>query len=642
MCGIAGTLSLGGPLREPDQSLVRSMTSVLRHRGPDGERVLADERAVLGGARLKITDLRDAANLPMASDDGAVWLAYNGAVTNFRSLRDEFDLERKRPLRTASDAEVLIRLYEELGEGFLHRLSGQFAFCLYDRRRARALLVRDGFGLRPVFYLVSHGRLHFASEIKALLEVPGWDRRLDAEAFWHFFSLAYIPGRRTPFAEVRELPGGHLLDVDLRTGRFTEKRHYELRHEADETLTEEAAAAEVRVRLRDAVERSLQVDVPVGLTLSGGFDTSALLALAKESGVSRRLHTFSIRINEPSFDESRYQKIMVDFAQPIHHEVVVDPDDILRCLTSTVAHLDEPSGDGAAAPTFLLSREARRHVGVLLSGEGGDEVFYAYETYRAHRVRQLYRRLAPAGVRRLLRALAERLPVSHEKLSFDFLSKRFTEGAELGVPEAHLFWRHVLSEDEKARLLTCPPPQRPTAGLFRELYDDLPFMDELDRLTAIDLQYYFIDDLMVKNDRAMMAHSVETRFPYMERDVVEFAARIPARFKVKGLQGRCIQKLAMKDLLPPEILRRSNMGLEMPHSLWFFRDFRALAEKYFTRERVERSGLLRFEAVDALWQDHLARRRDNGRPLWCVLNFLIWFDLFVYEGNYKEFLEKPS
>lgn len=641
MCGIAGTLSLGRPLRESDQSLVRSMTAVLRHRGPDGQRVLSDEKGILGGARLKITDLSDAAALPMASDDGMVWLAYNGAVTNFRSLRDEFDMERKRPLRTTSDAEVVLRLYEELGDGFIDRLSGQFAFCLYDRRRQRALLVRDYYGLRPVFYLVHGGRLHFASEIKALLEVPGWDRRLDTEALWHFFSRAYIPGTRTPFAEVRELPGGHLLEVDLRAGRFTERRYYELRGETDETLSEEAAAAELRVRLRDSVERSLQVDVPVGLTLSGGFDTSTLLALAKELGLSRRLHTFSIRINEPSFDESRYQKIMVDFAKPIHHEITVNPSDILQCLTATVAHMDEPSGDGAAAPTFMLSREARRHVGVLLSGEGGDEIFYAYETYRAYRARQFYRRLAPAWARRILRALAASLPVRNEKLSFEFRAKRFSEGAELGVPESHFFWRHVLGEEEKRRLLTCPPPPRPTVALFRELYDSLPFKDELDRLTAIDLQYYFIDDLMVKNDRCIMAHSVETRFPYMERDVVEFAARIPARFKVKGLQGRCIQKLAMKDLMPRPILRRSNMGLEMPHSLWFFRGFRALAQQYFTRDRVERSGLLRFEAVDALWQDHLARRRDNGRPLWCVLNFLIWFDLFIYEGNYKDFLQEP-
>jgi asparagine synthase (glutamine-hydrolysing) len=490
-----------------------------------------------------------------------------------------------------------------------------------------------------VFYLIRGDKIYFASEIKALLEVPGWNRGLDLEGLWHFFSLAYIPGSRTPFAEIRELPAGHFLDIDLKSGHYAEKRYYALRRETDESLTEDAAAQGVRQRLRDAVTRSLTADVPVGMTLSGGFDTSSLLALAKESGLGRKLHTFSIRINEPSFDESRYQRLMAEFVGSIHHEITVNPSDVLACLHATAAHLDEPSGDGAAAPTFLLSREARRHVKVLLSGEGGDEIFNAYETHRACQIRRAYRRWAPDWARAVLRNMAARLPVSHNKLSLDFLSKRFTEGAELDAPEAHFFWRHALSEEDKLRLLTCPPA-KPTASLFREYFDSLSYPDELDRIAAIDLRYYFIDDLMVKNDRSIMAHSVETRFPYMERDVVEFAARIPSRFKVRGFQGRRIQKLAMRDALPPAILRRSNMGLEMPHSIWFLREFKALAEHYFSTKHIERSGLLRPEMVQQLWREHLARRRDNGRPLWCILNFLLWFDLFVYEGNYKQYLQK--
>ena len=313
---------------------------------------------------------------------------------------------------------------------------------------------------------------------------------------------------------------------------------------------------------------------------------------------------------------------------------------MLDCLFSTVAHLDEPSGNGAAVPSFLLAREARKHVAVLLSGEGGDEIFNAYETHRACRARRLYRSIVPGCARRGLRYAAGRLPVSCSKLSFDFLAKRFTEGAELGVPEAHLFWRHILSEDAKRRLLACPPPGASTASVFRGFFDALPYPDELDKIAHLDLWYYFVDDLMVKNDRPIMAHSVETRFPYMERDVVEFSARIPNRFKLKGMSGRCIQKKALSDILPPEILGRTNMGLEMPHSLWFFNEFRGLGEKYFSRERVQRSGLLRYEAVDGLWKEHLARRSDNGRALWCILNFLIWFDLFVYDGDYKKFLQR--
>ena len=508
MCGIAGVLSLGKPLQEPDHALARNMTDILRHRGPDSQRVLCDKYAALGSARLRVTDPGQSADMPMRSADGTLWLTYNGAITNFRALNDKFGLDKERPLRTRSDAEVLLRLYERLGIGFLSELTGQFAFCIYDLRKQRAFLVRDFFGLRPVFYTMPSGRLYFASEIKALLEVPGWDRRLDTGALWHFFSLAYIPGSSTPFAEVRELSGGRLLDIDLRAGRCEEKNYYSLDFKTDESLTGPAAAGEVRRLLRNSVERSLDVDVPAGLTLSGGVDTSSLLALAKELGVSHKLHTFSIRIDEPSFDETRYQRLMVEFARPIHHEITVKPSDILKCIFSTVAHLDEPSGDGAAAPTFLMAQEARRHVKVLLSGEGGDEIFGGYETHRAFRARKAYRRWVPPWARTALRTMSARLPVSNRKLSFDFLMKRFTEGAELGVPESHLFWRHVLGEMGKRKLLSFEPPEKETAELFRELFDSLSYPDDLDRLAAIDLKYYFIDDLMVKNDRSIMANSV--------------------------------------------------------------------------------------------------------------------------------------
>lgn len=641
MCGIAGIIALQGRLSAGEAALAREMTAALAHRGPDGQNVLSCEQAAFGGARLRVTDLTDAASLPMASAGGRVWLSYNGAVTNFRELAAEYGLAQKRPLNTGSDAEVVLRLYEELGEGFLSRLSGHFAFCLYDRGRGKALLVRDPYGLRPVFYLRHAGRLYFASEIKGLLEVQGWDRRLDCEALWHFFTLAYLPGGGTPFAEVHELRGGHLLEIDLPTGTVKEREYSRINYRPDPGMTEESAASGMRGLLLDSVRRNLATDATAGMTLSGGVDTSGMLGLARELGLSRKMHTFSISMQESSFDESRYQRLMSDYAGTVHHEVRVGPEEVLGALFSTAAHLDEPTGDGAAVPSFLLAAEARKHVSVLLSGEGGDEVFNAYETHRAYRARNLYRKFLPAPARAALRGLAAALPVSCSKLSFDFVAKRFTEGVELGVPESHIFWRHTLTEQQKESLITFPAPGKSTAGLFRELYDSLPYPDGLDRISHLDMWYYFIDDLMVKNDRSIMAHSVETRFPYMDRAVVELASRIPGRLRLKGFSGRNIQKLALRGLVPPEILRRSNMGLELPHSLWFFGGFSGLAEKYFSRERVERSGVLRWEAVEVLWKEHLARRRDNGRALWCILSFLIWFDLFVYDGNYKDFLVRP-
>ena len=633
MCGIVGALGLGRTVPDSARPIVASMLDALRHRGPDQAGLHAEERAILGNTRLRIIDLSPLADLPMASEDRKTWLAYNGMVTNFRELKSRFRLKE----RCASDSEVVLRLYERMGPALTNELSGMFAFCIYDHIRQKAFLVRDFYGLRPLFYAEQDGVLYFASEIKALLEVPGLRDELDEEALWHFLSLAYIPGRMTPFRKIRELSGGHLLEVDLKTGVWSEKRHYRIEYKPDESLDEDEAAVEVRRLLRDSLERNLVSDVPVGLTLSGGVDTSSLLALAKDLGVSSRLHTFSLKMTEPSFDESRYQKIMVDFARPIHHEIVVRPRDVVETLFASVAHLDEPSGNGAAIPTFLLAREAGRHVRVLLSGEGGDELFNAYETHRAYKARELYRDLVPSWARSVIRGLARRLPVSHRKLSFDFLSKRFTEGAEKSVPSAHLYWRHALSDEEKGRLWRGRRGPG-TDSLFDDLYERLDFKDPLDRLSFIDLHYYFIDDLMVKNDRMITAHSLEGRFPFMDRALVDFVSRTPSRFRLKGLSGRRLQKWAMRGLLPPEIAARQNMGLELPHSVWFYGELRKLAEHYFSRKVVELSGFLDAGSVQAMWEEHLTRRKDNGRALWCILNFSIWFELFVHEGSYKKHL----
>ena len=388
MCGIAGVISLGENLRPEDRSDAEQMLSALRHRGPDGAALLESPRAVVGNTRLRVTDLSAAADLPMTSEDGSLWLAYNGAVTDFRELRRRLQA-RGRPLRTASDAEVVLRLYEERGIAMLDELTGMFAFCIVDRRRRKAYLARDFYGQRPLFHHQRNGRLYFASEIKSFLELPGFDKSLDVEGLYHFFSLAYVPGRRTPFSSVRELPGGCLLEIDLDTGKLSEREYYRLRYEADESLTEDQAAARVRDLMLDSVRRSVDVDVPVGLALSGGVDSGGLLALLKELGLARKVHTFSLRMDSPSFDESDYQRRLVEFARPIHHEVTVKAADVERNLLRHMAYLDEPSGDGAAIPFFLLAEQAGEHVRVMLSGEGGDEVFNAYETHRAYRAREL-------------------------------------------------------------------------------------------------------------------------------------------------------------------------------------------------------------------------------------------------------------
>ena len=634
MCAIAGILGLGAPLDEGEAHLARAMAAAMSHRGPDGDGFFFDARVALAHRRLSLLDLSPRGAQPMLACGRASAIVYNGETTNHRELAAHHRLEG---LRTRTDTEVLARLYDRLGADFVRELNGMFAIGVYDAAASTALLARDPFGQRPLFYMLKPGRLYFASEIKAFLSLPSFGGALDLRALHDFFSLAYVPGQSTPFSEIRELDGGCLLEADLRSGRVGARRYHRIRYEPDPAMTEEDAAALTRQALSAAAARHARADAPVGYTLSGGVDTSALVALAREREPRADLHTFSIRMDEPSFDETAHQRRMVEFARTTHHEVVVTPREVLDNLERHVAFMDEPSGDGAALPTFLMSRRARPLVKALVSGEGGDEVFNAYETHRAHRAREFYRRWTTPGLRRALTRAAAALPSSYAKLSPDFLLKRFTSGAEHDAARAHFHWRRVLDESEKRALLPGLGAQPDTAELFEDAYRSLDFPDPLDRLSWIDLRLYLIGDLMVKNDRMLMAHSVEGRYPMLDMELFEVCRRVPGALRVRGLDGRRVQKRALRGIVPDAVLRRKNMGLEMPHSRWFLGPLRPAAERYFARKSVEKTGLLDHAALDALWRQHLSGRRDNGRALWCALIFLIWLDLFVYERSWRRY-----
>ncbi len=639
MCGISGIVCLNSRLSDSDREAGMRMTSALHHRGPDDKGFLLDERCFFGNTRLSIIDLSAKANLPMSNDSGSIWLAYNGEVTNFKELRDQFHLEEKYVFKTSSDTEVLLHLYEELGMDCLQHLSGMFAFSLYDRKRKRVFIVRDFYGTRPLFWMTLNEKLYFASEIKSFMEIPEFQPRVNKEAIFHYFSLAYIPGTLTAFQGVNELDGSHLIEIDLENpSEPVPTEYYRIAFKPDYGMTIEDAEEGFYQAILGAVDRNLISDATVGTTLSGGLDSSSILGLSRVLGKGNELHSFSLKINEKSFDESSYQRVMAEYAGTIHHEITVNPEDVKKNIFRQMAYMDEPIGDGSAIPFMLLSAEAGKYVKVLLSGEGGDEISNAYETHMANYVSRKYRKFVPSFIRQANLKMAGMLPVSFNKLSFEFLAKRFTRGAELPSPEAHLYYRHVLDRPEKLELLHSAENFPHTDEFFTELYDSLDYRDELDKLSHIDMKYFFIGDLMQKNDRMFMANSVEARFPFMDRKAVEFFSTIPSKYKIKGLTRRYIEKRAMKRVLPRVIHRRQNYGIELPYSLWFEGSLAQLGHDHFTRERIERTEVLKFEHVDKLWKDHLARKRDNGRTLWSILNFVIWFEMFIYKKNFRDFM----
>jgi len=617
------------------------MVALLHHRGPDSSGVHDEQRICIGNTRLNVLDPRPEADLPMSSPDGGIWIAYNGEVTNFKELRRDFNLDSTYNFRTTGDTEVLLALYERMGIDFVRELTGMFAFCLFDGRKQKAWIVRDFFGIRPLFFMRKGDHLWFGSEIKAFLDLPGFSGEIDTEGIWDFFTLAYIPGDHTPFRDVEELQGSEWLAVDLVSGDVRRETYYELDYNPDSGIKEKDAAEELYHRMRDSVRRNLISDAPLGLTLSGGFDTSSILAFTRDLAGDREIHTYSVRMGDKSFDESGYQRLMAEHCGTRHHEIYVGPREVADSIVDHMAFMDEPSGDGAAVPSYLLAAEATRDMTVLLSGEGGDETFNAYETHLACKARRLYRIGVPKPLRWMVRSIAHGLPVRHSKLSIDFLAKRFTQGAELGVVESHLFWRYVLTGADKKRIMPDLAGLRPTWTVFQDMYDNLDYEDPLDRISVLDIRNYFIADLMVKNDRTFMAHSIEARFPYMDRLLLDYVSKIPAGLRIKGFRRRHIQKKAARGIVPAEIHRRGNFGLEMPNSAWLVKELRDLAEAYFTPENISRLGFLDPDGVLELWREHLNRRVDHGRALWCMLNLLIWYDLFVYSKSFRQYLKQP-
>lgn len=639
MCGISGLISLNKNLTDDDYSTVKRMSDSISHRGPDQQKIEKFDKVLLANNRLKIMDLDDRSSLPMSSQDGSVWICYNGEISNFRELNNKYRLSEKYNFKGTSDTEVMIYLYKELGISFLNELSGMFAFCLVDFKKKKTWIVRDFFGIIPLFYRIKENKIYFASEIKAFYEINSLDKSLDYHSIYHYFTLAYIPGKNTPYKEINELRGGQLIEIDNEKNTFYFKKYYNVKYPTDHSITEKEAATNAYDLMLDSVRRNIQSDAPIGTTLSGGIDTSAITCLIKDLGKSKNFHTYSLKMGEKSFDESKFQRLIADYCQTNHHEIVVNQEDVLNSIYTHMAHIDEPNGNGAAIPSFILAKEAKKEVSVLLNGEGGDETFSAYSIYGAYRAKNLYTKFAPKPLRKLIYNLAHKLPTSYKKLSLDFQLKRFTEGAELHPASAHIYWRHVLTDDEKEDTILNRQGYQKTEKVMIDLYESLDYSEDFNKINFLDIEHFFIDDLLVKNDRMFLANAVESRFPFMDRILFEYMAKVPPNLRMKGItKRRHIEKLAMKNTVPKEILNRGNFGLEMPHSIWFFDTLKPLLKKYLSEEMIKKTNYLSYEKVDKLLQMHFSKKKDYGRALWCILMYQMWHEMFIEKNNYKNYL----
>jgi asparagine synthase (glutamine-hydrolysing) len=614
MCGICGVLQRRGPA---DAGAVLSMTRSLAHRGPDGERVRAQGPAALGHRRLAIIDLSDAASEPMGNEDGSLWLVFNGEVYNFRELRSELQPAHRFASRT--DAEVVLHLYEERGDDAVSALEGMFAFALWDERRGRLLLARDRAGKKPLYYHDGPELFAFASEVKGLLAHPGVAAEPDPEAIPLYLTHGYVPCPDTFYRGIRSLPPGHRL-VATAEGVLGPTPYWRACFRDGRDCDEAEAAERLRGALRRAVARRLVADVPLGAFLSGGIDSSAVVALMSEQAGSR-VRTFSIGFADaPEYDETRHARRVAERFATEHTEFVVEPR-ALELLDRLVFHHDGPFADSSAIPTFLLAELTRRSVTVALSGDGGDEVFAGYRRFLAAVVAEKL----PAAARRGMAGVAGLIPEPEERRSPVRLVKRFLESGARPLAERYLGWTAVFPEGAAAYLR---PEHRPRAASERLL---APLRQRLEapgstlaRLLTLNFETYLPDDLMVKVDRMSMAHGLEVRSPFLDSEIVELGMALPDRLRLRFGRGKRLLRRALRGLLPPDILDRRKAGFGVPVGRWLrkapagFLEDRLLAAGSPLREYLEPL------AVAELVRSHLDRGRDRSHEIWALLTLESW------------------
>jgi asparagine synthase (glutamine-hydrolysing) len=622
MCGIVGVV---GSLRSGvERGALEQMNGCLRHRGPDGEGFFWDADVGLAMRRLAIIDVAGS-DQPIFNEDGSVCVVFNGEIYNFQDLRAELE-RRGHAFATQGDTEAIVHAYEEFGPDCVEHLWGMFAFAVWDRRRRRLLLARDRLGEKPlVYYRAPDGGLAFASELQGLLAHPAVPRVLDPAAIDDYLTYLYVPAPRTVYRDVRKLPPGHRL-VWEPTGCSVEP-YWQVRFGQKVGLDEDEALERFGELFRDAVRRRLIADVPLGAFLSGGMDSSSVVAeMAALS--SRPVKTFSIGFGVRDFDELRYARQVAERFGTEHHELVVEPH-ALDVLPKLVRHYGEPYGDSSAVPTYYVARLTRAHVTVALDGDGGDELLAGYERHWAAGVAARYDRV-PRFVRHgLIRPLVPLVPEPRHRRSVLRRAKRFMAAAHLPVAERYLRWVGAYDAAEKRALYTDDFRDAIAANdsgrWLRAALAAEPHLGAVDAVQRVDTLMYLPDDLLAKVDIASMASSLEARPPFLDHRLVEFCAALPSAYKLRGRTSKWLLRRLMRERLPPDVLNRSKMGFGVPVGEWLRGELRPLLHDTVLSARALGRGYFRPEAVRALVDEHVSRRADRTAHVWALLMLELWF-----------------
>lgn len=623
MCGISGIVDLSG--RRPiDEALLRAMNGRLAHRGPDGDGFHFEPGVGIGHRRLSIIDL-EGGKQPLYNEDHTVLVSYNGEIFNFQEVERELIALGHR-FRTRCDTEVLVHAWEQWAEQSVQRFNGMFAYAIWDQNRQQLFLVRDRLGVKPLHYaLLPDGMLVFASELKALLAHPGVARTIDPQAVEEYFTFGYVPDPKTIYASVRKLEPGCYLSVrrgqrDPRPVRYWDVPLAGTREPAG---SREDWNAQLRERLKESVRKRLMSDVPLGAFLSGGIDSSAVVAMMREIG-DGRIKTCSIGFREPQYDESAYAALVAQAKRTDHQTEIVEASDY-SLLDQLAGIYDEPYADSSAIPTYRVCQLARRHVTVALSGDGGDENFLGYRRYRLFAGEEAVRRLVPAPVRRAVFGPLGRWYPKLDRAPRFLRGKTTFQALARDSVDAYLHGVSICPQEMRAQLFS-PGFRKGLQGydaaeVFRGHLAGKSFEDAMALVQYLDFKTYLPGDILTKVDRASMAHSLEVRTPFLDYEFVEWVASLPTAVKLKGGEGKHILKDALRPLLPEQILFRSKMGFAVPLDVWFRGSLRQHIGEVVAGGRLAESGLFDPATLRRIVDDHIAGRRDHSAPLWSLLMF---------------------
>lgn len=657
MCGIAGWINLDTTRSQSidREAVLHSMCERIVHRGPDSEGLWLDDQVALGMRRLSIIDLKTG-DQPVLNEDKSVIVMMNGELYNYREVRADLE-KRGHRFTTQSDTEILPHLYEEYGDALLEHVNGMYAFSLWDSRKKKLLIARDRFGEKPLYYGIFDGKLMWASEPKALLAHPAVKAELDLDAFRHYLSFDYVPAPMSIYKGINKLPAAHVLIVE--NGEVRTRRYWDLvwsdpgaiatgfpapknsngespaKTQSREEESLSYKAEKLRELLSDAVRMRLVSDVPLGILLSGGIDSSTVAAFAMQHA-TERVKTFSIGFEEDSFDESKYAREVAKHLNTEHYEEILSAETAGDLITDIGTWLDEPLSDGSLIPTYLLSRFVRKHVTVALGGDGGDELFAGYPMYYAHKVAAMYDavpKFLRAGV---IEPLVNAMPVSTKNMAFDYKAKRFIAGSKFDAVTRHHAWFGSFSVDEHEKLLTKDVLAATSGDIYKgakDLLKTTDAIDEIERMQFLDLNFYMAEDILAKVDRAAMAVSLETRAPFLDSRVAQFAASLPIEYKLRGSKGKYILKEAVKDLVPRSVLRRPKKGFGIPTAEWLKGRLNPLLHDLLSPERLKDQGLFEPAYVAKLIAEHETGKASHHKELWTLLVFQLWVDNFGSNGE---------